>query len=107
MKFSKLFLVCALAATSLSALAQQETKTFIYGGDIYSADPKIPIRRLWPFRGVKLLPWEAIRMCCSRRGRMLHAWISRGYLLPGLIDSHAHVKPTPGFRRSRFHFRTV
>lgn len=55
MKFSKLFLVCALTATSLSALAQQETKTFIYGGDIYSADPKNPHPQAVAIQGRKII----------------------------------------------------
>ena len=92
MKFSKLFLVCALAATSLSALAQQETKTFIYGGDIYSADPKNPHPQAVAIQGGKIIAVGSYQDVLQQAGPdAARLDLKGGYLLPGLIDSHAHV----------------
>ncbi|HAT1569459.1 TPA: amidohydrolase [Kluyvera cryocrescens] len=92
MKFSKLFLVCALAATSLSALAQQETKTFIYGGDIYSADPKNPHPQAVAIQGRKIIAVGSYQDVLKQAGPdAARLDLKGGYLLPGLIDSHAHV----------------
>lgn len=92
MKFSKLFLVCALAATSLSALAQQETKTFIYGGDIYSADPKNPHPQAVAIQGRKIIAVGSYQDVLQQAGPdAARLDLKGGYLLPGLIDSHAHV----------------
>ncbi|MCX2869354.1 amidohydrolase [Kluyvera cryocrescens] len=92
MKFSKLFLVCALAATSLSALAQQETKTFIYGGDIYSADPKNPHPQAVAIQGRKIIAVGSYQDVLQQTGPdAARLDLKGGYLLPGLIDSHAHV----------------
>lgn len=92
MKFSKLFLVCALAATSLSALAQQETKTFIYGGDIYSADPKNPHPQAVAIQGGKIIAVGSYQDVLQQAGpEAARLDLKGGYLLPGLIDSHAHV----------------
>ncbi|HEP1897936.1 TPA: amidohydrolase [Kluyvera cryocrescens] len=92
MKFSKLFLVCALAATSLSALAQQETKTFIYGGDIYSADPKNPHPQAVAIQGGKIIAVGSYQDVLQQTGPdAARLDLKGGYLLPGLIDSHAHV----------------
>lgn len=92
MKFSKLFLVCALAATSLSALAQQETKTFIYGGDIYSADPKNPHPQAVAIQGRKIIAVGSYQDVLQQAGLdAARLDLKGGYLLPGLIDSHAHV----------------
>ncbi|WP_432700159.1 amidohydrolase [Kluyvera cryocrescens] len=92
MKLSKLFLVCALAATSLSALAQQETKTFIYGGDIYSADPKNPHPQAVAIQGGKIIAVGSYQGVLQQAGPDAARLDLKGrYLLPGLIDSHAHV----------------
>ena len=92
MKFSKLFLVCALAATSFSALAQQETKTFIYGGDIYSADPKNPHPQAVAIQGRKIIAVGSYQDVLQQAGPdAARLDLKGGYLLPGLIDSHAHV----------------
>lgn len=92
MKPSKLFLVCALAATSLSALAQQGSKTLIYGGDIYSADPTNPHPQAIAIEGSKIIAVGSYQDVLKQAGQGATRLDLKGkYLLPGLIDSHAHV----------------
>ena len=92
MKFSRLFLVCALAATSLSVLAQQETTTLIYGGEIYSADPGNPHPQSIAIKGSKIIAVGNYHDVLAQVGQDATRLDLKGkYLLPGLIDSHAHV----------------
>jgi len=92
MKSSKLLLVCALAATSLSAMAQQETNTLIYGGDIYSADPNNPHPQAIVINGEKIIAVGSYAELLKQAGQNATRLDLKGkYLLPGLIDSHAHV----------------
>ena len=92
MKSSKLLLVCALAATSLSAMAQQETNTLIYGGEIYSADPNNPHPQAIVINGEKIIAVGNYAELLKQAGQNATRLDLKGkYLLPGLIDSHAHV----------------
>ena len=75
-----------------SALAQQETKTFIYGGDIYSADPKNPHPQAVAIQGRKIIAVGSYQDVLQQAGPdAARLDLKGGYLLPGLIDSHAHV----------------
>lgn len=92
MKFSKLFLVCALGATSLSAMAQQETRTLIYGGVIYSADARNPHPQAIAIEGDKIIAVGNYEGVLKKAGKdAVRLDLNGKYLLPGLIDSHAHV----------------
>ncbi|WP_052285202.1 amidohydrolase [Kluyvera genomosp. 1] len=92
MKLSRLFLVCALAATSLSAMAQQKSTTLIYGGDIYSADPKNPHPQAIAIQGSKIIAVGDYQDVLKQVGQdTVHLDLKGKYLLPGFIDSHVHV----------------
>lgn len=92
MKPSKLFLVCALAATSLSVFAQQDNKTIIYGGEIYSADPNNPHPQAVGIEGNKIVAVGRYQDVLQQVGENATRLDLKGkYLMPGLIDSHAHV----------------
>lgn len=92
MKFSTLFLVCALGATSLSAMAQQETRTLIYGGVIYSADARNPHPQAIAIEGDKIIAVGNYEDVLKKAGKdAVRLDLNGKYLLPGLIDSHAHV----------------
>ncbi|MFK3660462.1 amidohydrolase [Scandinavium sp. NPDC088450] len=91
MKTSRLFLVCALAATSLPVFAQQ-TVTLIYGGDIYSADPNNPHPEAIAIEGQKIIAVGKYQDVQKQAGKDATRLDLQGkYLMPGLIDSHAHV----------------
>ncbi|MBB1201542.1 amidohydrolase [Enterobacteriaceae bacterium 89] len=92
MKASKLLLVSALAAASLSAYAGQEPKTIIYGGEIYSANPKDPHPQAIGIEGNKVVAVGRYQDVLKQLGEGAKRLDLKGnYLMPGLIDSHAHV----------------
>ena len=92
MKPSKLILVCALAAASLPAFAQQGTKTVIYGGEIYSANPQALHPQAIGIDSGKIVAVGSYQDVVKQLGNDAQKLDLKGkYLMPGLIDSHAHV----------------
>jgi Predicted metal-dependent hydrolase with the TIM-barrel fold len=92
MKSSKLFLVCALAAACCPAFAQTATKTVIYGGEIYSADPKNPHPQAIGIEGNRIVAVGRYQDVLTKLGDGAQRLDLQGkYLMPGLIDSHVHV----------------
>ncbi|MGU3523466.1 amidohydrolase [Enterobacteriaceae bacterium C23F] len=93
MKPSRLFLACALVGCSLSVFAQQdEPRTIIYGGEIYTADPNNPHPEAVGIVGKNIVAVGRYQDVLKQVGAGAQRQDLRGkYLMPGLIDSHAHV----------------
>ncbi|TNV21132.1 amidohydrolase [Buttiauxella sp. B2] len=92
MKRSVLYLVCALAISSFSVHSQQNNKTLIYGGDIYSSDPNNPHPEAIGIEGKNIIAVGKYQDVLKQLGQNAEIVDLKGkYLMPGLIDSHAHV----------------
>lgn len=93
MKRSMLYLVCALAISALPAYAAQDSdKTIIYGGEIYSADPHNPHPEAIGIAGKEIVAVGRYADVLNQLGKHARRMDLQGkYLMPGLIDSHAHV----------------
>lgn len=93
MKRSMLYLVCALAISSYSVAAQQsDNKTIIYGGEIYSSDPNVLHPEAIGIEGKNIIAVGKYQDVLQQLGENAQRVDLKGkYLMPGLIDSHAHV----------------
>ncbi|HAT1621116.1 TPA: amidohydrolase [Raoultella planticola] len=93
MKRSMLYLVCSLAISALPAYAAQDSdKTIIYGGEIYSADPHHPHPEAIGIAGKEIIAVGRYADVLNQLGKNARQIDLQGkYLMPGLIDSHAHV----------------
>lgn len=93
MRVSMLFLVCSLAFTSAAVSAQEgNNKTLIFGGEIYSADPDNPYPEAIVIEGKKIIAvgqYKDVQKLAGSDARRVN--LQGKYLMPGLIDSHAHV----------------
>lgn len=93
MKRSMLYLVCTLSISALPAYAAQDSdKTIIYGGEIYSADPHNPHPEAIGIAGKEIVAVGRYADVLNQLGKNARRMDLQGkYLMPGLIDSHAHV----------------
>ncbi|CAM3500231.1 Amidohydrolase [Klebsiella variicola] len=92
MKYSMLYLVCALALSSFSVYSQEDNKTIIFGGDIYSADAANPHPEAIGIAGRKIVAVGKYQDVLKQVGEHArHIDLNGQYLMPGLIDTHAHV----------------
>lgn len=93
MRVSMLFLACSLAFTSAAVSAQEgNNKTLIFGGEIYSADPDNPYPEAIVIEGKKIIAvgqYKDMQKLAGSDARRVN--LQGKYLMPGLIDSHAHV----------------
>ncbi|MDR3104890.1 MAG: amidohydrolase [Yokenella regensburgei] len=91
MKFSMIFLACTLAASS--AIAQVGSQqTLFYGGHIYSADPENLHPEAIGIEGDKIVAVGRYQDVLKQMGATARRVDLQGkFLMPGFIDSHAHV----------------
>lgn len=91
MKFSMLFLACTLATTSVFAQSGSD-QTLFYGGHIYSADPQDLHPEAVGIEGGKIIAVGRYQDVLNKmRADARRVDLQGNYLMPGLIDSHAHV----------------
>lgn len=92
MRISMLFLACSLAVTSSTVSALEGNKMIIFGGEIYSADPNNPSPQAIAIEGKKIIAVGTFNDVLKKAGSdAIRIDLQGNYLMPGLIDSHAHV----------------
>ena len=98
MKRSMLYLVCALAMSPFSVYSQQDNKTIIYGGDIYSADASNPHPEAIGIEGEKIVAvgkYQDVLKLVGEHARQID--LKGRYLMPGMIPMPTSLMPV--FRR--------
>lgn len=93
MRPSKILLACAIAGCAFSVFAQQDNqRVIIYGGEIYTADSQLPHPEAIGIVGKNIVAVGRYDAVLKKVGNAAQRWDLNGkYLMPGLIDSHAHV----------------
>lgn len=93
MKFKRLFILCALSYLSASAMAQSNSdEKIFFGGKIYSAEKDIPYPEAVGIKGGKIISVGSYKKVTSQmKSGAERINLNGKYMMPGLIDSHAHV----------------
>lgn len=93
MKTRTLLLASLLALSPLPGLAQQEaSRTLLFGGPIYSANPAQPHPEAVGIEGDKIIAVGSYQQVAQQLGEQATRIDLKGrYLMPGLIDSHVHA----------------
>ncbi|WP_293579774.1 amidohydrolase [Pluralibacter sp.] len=93
MKRLTIFLASTLAISSFTVCAQQNNnRVLIYGGEIYSADPDDPHPEAIGIEGKNIIAVGRYQDVLHQMGQDAKRVDLQGkYLMPGMIDTHAHV----------------